>query len=201
MRILGSVSPTFLKNLPSWPFLVPFVISTSVIALSREGRSALSWVRLGNIRATDVILVALTSFASAVALLVWAFWTDHLGIGVQMIQQFKEFPRWQVIGVGIPVFALINAFSEEVVYRGVLQEALIATIRKTGLAVLLQADAFAMEHFAGGFPNGYAGYAMVLVYGGMLGYLRVRTRGMLAPFLAHVVADLVIAYFLFFKLL
>jgi len=132
---------------------------------------------------------------------IWAFWTDHLGIGAQMILQFKAFPRWHVLGAGIPLFALINAFSEEVVYRGVLQEALFATLRKTSLAVLLQADAFAMEHFAVGFPNGYWGYAMVLVYGGMLGYLRVRTRGMLAPFLAHVVADLVIADFLFFKLL
>jgi membrane protease YdiL (CAAX protease family) len=85
-----------------------------------------------------------------------------------MTGQFKEVPRWKLLSDGIPVFALINAFSEEVVYRGVLQEALLATIGETGLAVLLQADAFAIEHFASSFPNGYWGYAMVLVYGGML---------------------------------
>jgi membrane protease YdiL (CAAX protease family) len=63
---------------------------------------------------------------------------------------------WQIVGVGIPLFALVNAFSEEVVYRGVLQETLLATLGTTSVSVLLQADAFAVEHFARGF-------AMVLV--------------------------------------
>ena len=66
---------------------------------------------------------------------------------------------------------------------------------------MLQAGAFAAVHFGVGFPNGLFGYAMVLVYGLALGLLRHRTKGMLAPYLAHVIADLTIGYFLVLKFL
>ena len=64
--------------------------------------------------------------------------------------------------------------------------------------MILQASAFAILHFAAGFPNGIAGYLMTFVYGLILGYLRERTGGLLAPYVTHVVADLVIGYFLYF---
>ena len=64
--------------------------------------------------------------------------------------------------------------------------------------VTLQASAFAAAHVLLGFPNGRLGYLMVFVYGTMLGYLRVRSKGMLAPYLTHVLADLTIGYFLCF---
>ena len=51
-------------------------------------------------------------------------------------------------------------------------------------------------HYAAGFPNGTVGYAMVLVWGMALGWLRRRTRGLLAAYAVHVGADLVIALYL-----
>ncbi|MCC7535912.1 MAG: CPBP family intramembrane metalloprotease, partial [Deltaproteobacteria bacterium] len=39
---------------------------------------------------------------------------------------------------------------------------------------------------------GVLGMAMAFVYGLVLGALRVRARGMLAPFVAHVAIDLVV---------
>ena len=90
----------------------------------------------------------------------------------------------------------MNAFAEEVVYRGVMQEALSRVFKQKSIVLVLQASTFAAIHFAVGFPNGFLGYLMVFVYGFVLGYLRVRTNGMLAPYLAHVIADLAIGYFL-----
>ncbi|HYX72145.1 MAG TPA: CPBP family glutamic-type intramembrane protease, partial [Nitrososphaera sp.] len=58
--------------------------------------------------------------------------------------------------------------------------------------VVIQAGSFAAFHYLAGFPNGVFGLAMVFVYGFMLGVLRRRSRGLLAPWIAHVLADIVI---------
>jgi membrane protease YdiL (CAAX protease family) len=42
------------------------------------------------------------------------------------------------------------------------------------LTVLVQAGSFASFHYPAGFPNGIWGFAMVFVYGFMLGVLRRR---------------------------
>lgn len=113
-----------------------------------------------------------------------------------MVQGFSRFPKSLIFGLGVPLFALVNAFAEEVIFRGIMQGALSRAFRRQCLVVILQASAFAAFHFAGGFPNGYIGYLMTFIYGLMLGYLRERSQGLLAPFSAHVMADLAIGYFL-----
>jgi membrane protease YdiL (CAAX protease family) len=172
-----------------------FWVTTALLRPFQATRSAFSWVKLGRIDGLTWALLYLTGVLSTGALIVWAFWTKDLGAGLRMAQGFAQYPAWLVFAVGIPLFALFNAFAEEIVYRGMLQEALMRVF-PSSIAVLLQASAFAAAHVASGFPNGAAGYAMVLVYGVMLGYVRVRTAGMLAPYLAHVLADLVIGAFL-----
>jgi membrane protease YdiL (CAAX protease family) len=47
-----------------------------------------------------------------------------------------------------------------------------------------------------GFPNGAIGYGMAFGYALVLGYLRLRTDGLLAPVAAHVIADLTIGFIL-----
>ena len=105
-----------------------------------------------------------------------------------MMASLAVYPNWAIVVVGIPALVLVNAFAEEVVYRGVLQEALHHVIGMAIRVVTLQASAFAAAHVLLGFPNGRLGYLMVFVYGTMLGYLRVRSKGMLAPYLTHVLA-------------
>lgn len=99
------------------------------------------------------------------------------------------------------MFSTLNAFAEEVVYRGIFLEAALQARIIPIIAVLLQASAFAAIHFQAGFPNGFAGYFMTFVYGTALGILRYETKGILAPFITHIMADLVILYFLYFKFL
>jgi membrane protease YdiL (CAAX protease family) len=178
-------------------FLLPLIVATLIILPFKATRRALGWLRIGTIDRLSWILLGVTSIVSVVALLVWAYWTDNLGLGIKNMQAFSQYPLWLMVAVVVPVFALINAALEEAVYRGILQQGLMHVLTNNALILILQASAFAAAHFAAGFPNGAMGYLMVFTWGSMLGYLRIRTNGMLIPYLAHVMADLVIGYTLY----
>lgn len=103
-------------------------------------------------------------------------------------------PR-SVLLVGGVVFALLNAALEELIWRGVIQAALVSSSpSRAGVqaAILIQAASFGLQH-AHGFPRGAVGVTLAASWGVMLGLLRQHSRGLLAPFLAHVVADATIA--------
>ncbi|NOX42467.1 MAG: CPBP family intramembrane metalloprotease [Gammaproteobacteria bacterium] len=132
---------------------------------------------------------------SSLVLITWANWSDNLGIAVKMAESIQYYPTFIVITLLIPAFAFLNALIEEVVYRGVLQQALSDVFMNNHIVVLLQASAFASFHFAVGFPNGMSGYALTLLYGGALGYMRIWTNGLVTPLLCHLIADLTIFYY------
>jgi len=176
--------------------LLVFTASAAVLAPWPRGRNLLRWFRRGRIDRISALLMAVTIVVSAGALILWAETTADLGSGLDMARGLAQYPTPLVLGVVVPLFALLNAFAEEVVYRGVYQEALARVIPSVWLVVPLQAAAFAALHFAAGFPNGVLGYVMVFVWGVVLGYLRWRTRGIVAPWIVHVGADLVIAVYL-----
>jgi membrane protease YdiL (CAAX protease family) len=196
MSISGVLFPGAVASIPSFKFLMSLVISTAVVLLFPGGRVSLWWARRGHIDRVSVVLIVVTGIVSSGALLLWAFQADNLGSGIDMVRKFARFPKLLVFAVGVPFFALVNALAEEIVFRGVMQAALSAAFQRRYLVVILQASAFAAFHFAAGFPNGYTGYAMAFIYGLMMGYLRERTQGLLAPYCAHVAADLTIGYFL-----
>ena len=90
------------------------------------------------------------------------------------------------------VFSFLNALLEEIIFRGILLDALDSQI---GLrwALLVQAVVFGTGHMLGGYPPGVVGAVLAAIYGLMLVMLRVHSRGLAAPYLAHVVADATIA--------
>lgn len=88
-------------------------------------------------------------------------------------------------------FAVVNAAGEELVWRGVFQDRLAVLVGMPA-AVVLQALSFGLQH-AHGIPRGPVGVVLAGTWAVMLGMLRVHTKGLLAPLLAHVVADAVIA--------
>jgi membrane protease YdiL (CAAX protease family) len=178
------------------PLFIPLLVSTLMVLPSAAARQTLGWFRRGTMDHPARVLTFITAIGSVGALLLWARWSNNLGVGMQTVQGLTAYPRWLILCCGVPLFALTNAFVEEAVFRGVVQEALQRTFGPSWVVLVLQATVFAAAHYAAGFPNGQAGYALVLVYGGMLGYLRLRTQGLLAPWLAHVVSDLVIGYVL-----
>jgi len=106
-----------------------------------------------------------------------------------------DVPTWTYLFLGIG-FALFNAVMEEAIFRGVLMEAVDSALGAGAGSVALQAIPFAAFHYLAGFPNGLTGVAMVFVYGLALGAIRRMSRGMLAPLIAHIGADLTIFFIL-----
>ena len=99
-------------------------------------------------------------------------------------------PMWSparlvLLGVG---FALFNAAWEEMIWRGVVFDALERTRLPSGTVVLMQAVSFGVIHLHG-FPSGSVGILLASAYGAILGVLRAQTGGLLVPFVAHAVTD------------
>jgi membrane protease YdiL (CAAX protease family) len=180
--------PLFFARLQWWPLylLVPLTIYAVVVLAVRPLRRSVHWIRAGRIDLPTLALtLAIIAIASA-ALVVWyvtrRYDTDLGDIGGQI-------PDWDLrylllAGLG---FSIGNALLEEIIFRGVLYEALAADYG-VAATVCIQGIAFGVVH-AHGFPSGIIGIAMASVYGVVLGILRQRSGGLLAPFVAHVFAD------------
>jgi membrane protease YdiL (CAAX protease family) len=103
----------------------------------------------------------------------------------------RDLPRGQLIAllpVGIVVFAAQNAVFEEVIWRGAVMQSLESAFGRGAFVCVLQAAGFGVWHFRG-FPSGVIGSALAGIFALMMGILRMRGRGMLAPFVAHLCAD------------
>jgi len=85
------------------------------------------------------------------------------------------------------LFSLGNAAMEEMLFRGMIYDALES---QWGWATACVASAafFGVLHVAG-YPPGALGAALAGIYGLLLGWLRHRTGGLLLPTAAHVFAD------------
>jgi membrane protease YdiL (CAAX protease family) len=95
-----------------------------------------------------------------------------------------------LLAVGFVGWAVLNAAAEEFYFRGALQHELVRALGRGG--VVVQAVAFGFLHFHG-FPGGWSGVALATIFGLMTGALRWRAGGLLAPWVAHLGADLTIA--------
>lgn len=153
-------------------------------------RRASSWLRRGAIDGTILALAGGIAAIAAIALL--ASYTIVKPDIADIVRTFvPDQPLW-ALAPGAFLFAMLNAAIEEAAYRGVLLSALDATLGAGAVAVLLQAIAFGALHLYGGFPRGVAGVFLAFIYGLMLGALRRRAGGLLAPWIAHVLTDIVI---------
>jgi uncharacterized protein len=180
--------PLFFGALQSWPFylLVPLTIYAVIVLAIGPLRSSICWLRLGRFTLEVQLLTLTASVLAPVGLIGWysqyRYGSDLSGLGSQV-------PNWSLPwlilgGVG---FSVGNALQEEIVFRGVLFEALAEGFGALP-AMIIQGVAFGIVH-AHGFPRGIVGVILASVYGVSLGLLRLRSGGLLAPFIAHVIAD------------
>lgn len=174
-----------------WPLilLAPLLAYAAVVIAVAPLRRSVGWLRAGRLDRGTQRLMLVTVAVSAVALVAWVAWTKpDLGHHLALV---PGVPVW-VLPLAAIAFAALNAVLEEIIFRGVLMEALDSALGAGHRAIAVQAIAFAAGHYLSGFPNGTLGFVMVLVYGVLLGLIRRRAAGLLAPWLAHVAADLVI---------
>lgn len=189
--LLGAAAMTAGGLVPAIAHLAPapIVLGLAVAALAWGGRPP--WLRLGARGPAALGWAAAVAALSAAALLAW--WhlarpdVSDLSLTAEL---HRRVPSPALLAAALLAWSVVNAAAEEGFFRGALQDGLARALG-VNPAVLLQALVFGLLHLHG-FPRGASGVALATIYGGMLGTLRVRTRGLLAPWAAHVAADAVI---------
>jgi membrane protease YdiL (CAAX protease family) len=171
-----------------WP--LPGLVGVAVYLFSAtvtgETRASPA-IRWGRFTTADIWMVVGVVLTSASALLVFfRVAPPRLGTGASLLTTLT--PGSLVIA-GL-AFALLNALVEEVLFRGAVMHHL-GDLLGWWTAAVVQAAAFGMLHL-NGYPYGPVGVALAAVYGLMLGAMRLRSGGLLAPWIAHVLTDLVI---------
>lgn len=184
-------APYLLPSLHGWPFLllIPLLCYCALVLAVPKLRSTISYMCAGRFGKEVMLLALCTVFVSGVALFIW-----YRAIGPDLtihLTHFPAIPVWMFPLAGLG-FSLGNAAMEEFAYRGIILQALDSAAGPGLLSLLVQAWLFGALHFREGFPNGAWGVVMTAVYGIMLGVLRRRSQGMLAPWAVHVFADCVI---------
>lgn len=174
----------------AWPAPLAVLLAAHGLTLAAfpgARRSASFWRRGAIDRRTVSWMLAFSS-AAAIALVLWRF-TAAVDLGRYRVFVPASAPTWLVFA-GILPYAALNAAFEEYVWRGVLWEA-IERATDTRLALALTALSFGLAHYRG-FPSGLVGVGLATIYGTMMGLVRRRSCGLLAPWIAHIVADVVI---------
>jgi membrane protease YdiL (CAAX protease family) len=173
-----------------WP--IPGVVGVTVYLLAHAWAGEAPHrhhpvLRLGRLSAAGIGLVLGVAVCSAATLMIFSWFNPpRLGTGARLLEGMAP---WSLVTAGM-VFAAVNAFVEEVLFRGIVQQHL-ARVLGNWPAVLTQALAFGILHL-NGYPYGLIGVALASVYGLILGALRLHSGGLLAPWLAHACADAVI---------
>lgn len=146
-------------------------------------------LRPGQLNKQIRALILGTIIISSLALIAWyLIFQPDLSDPLALIQ---EIPVFALPLAGL-FFALFNAAIEEFMFRGIIMHALDSAFGPGIASIFIQAILFGALHYHGGFPNGIVGAGLAFIYGILLGVIRRLSRGILAPWLAHVLADLVI---------
>jgi membrane protease YdiL (CAAX protease family) len=87
------------------------------------------------------------------------------------------------------LFAAMNAFHEEVVFRAAPMSQLVNVIGSQH-ALAITVIGFGLGHFIGGIPDSFAGVALTAFFAYIMGKAMLETRGIVWPWICHFAADL-----------
>ncbi len=183
--------PTLMPRLGVWPYslLLPLLLYGAIVVGIPPLRRSLLWLHPGQLRRQVVVGMVATIVISVVVLVAWCV---LLAPDLRMYRALlPPLPAW-ALPVAALGFAGLNAAMEEAVFRGILLQALESALCGGVTPLVIQAVAFGLLHYVAGFPNGGWGLVLASGYGLLLGTLRRRSAGMLAPWIAHVGADVTI---------
>ena len=171
-------------------FGLAFAVYAVVAARVPWFREAASWLTVGRLDGRMIAMGAAFAAVSGATLLLW-YVTARPDLADLVRRFIPDWPLWLLVPAAL-VFSIVNAAGEEAAYRGVVLGALERARITAPAALILQAMAFAALHFRAGFPRGMVGVGLTFAYGLVLGELRRRAGGLMAPFITHVLTDLVI---------
>lgn len=169
------------------PLLLAVVLLWAAGRLWSPLRPTLAWLHRGHLTADLPWLILGTVLLSGSALTAWALLARPAVS--PFLDTLRSMPPAAAVA-GILVFALVNSACEEAVFTGAFLHEL-RSVLDVRIALGVQSLGFGLMHVQG-FPSGPVGVALGTVYGVMLGVIRLRSRGMVAPYAAHVIADVTI---------
>ncbi|EDY18248.1 Abortive infection protein [Chthoniobacter flavus Ellin428] len=180
------IAATFVPIFRTWPliWIAPLAGYFALARLVRPLRATFTGWAFGRVNATAVLATVGIAILSSVTLLLFQHWSrpDLHAYAAAL----PKLPGDEIIIAGI-VFAILNAFLEELIFRGILFTAIESQV-STPMTVIVTAALFGYGHMHG-YPPGPLGAVLAGIYGLMLGWLRVFTAGLGLPVLAHIVAD------------
>ncbi len=167
-----------------WVWLAPFVAYFVLVVCVSRLRRSMSWLRAGRLS-----LASITTTIAVMALTVLTLVLFHTTVepdvsGYRAVIPFNALGGVIMAGV---VFTIVNATLEELVFRGVLFDALQS---QWGARVTLATTAllFGLGHLRG-YPSGLTGACLATLFGFAMGGLRLWTGGLVLPIVAHMAAD------------
>lgn len=179
-----------LLGLPSqFVFALGLGVYGFAVAIRRSHSKSLTWLAVGAVTREVGLLAGASVLLSAIALALW-FLTVRPDIN-DIVRTYV--PDWSLAALlfGGLLFSMVNAAVEEAAYRGIVMNALDTACGAGALSLVGQAAAFGILHIHG-FPRGWSGVALAFVFGMLMGLIRRRSGGLLAPWVTHVCADIVI---------
>jgi membrane protease YdiL (CAAX protease family) len=168
--------------------LAPVAFAASALFVPAIAAGTRDWLRFGSIDWNEGKRIALV-VAVMYVIMLGGVVLFHFDMTHQPLIR-SGLPSIALVFVGIAI-AAVNAGAEEFVYRGLVMQSLDEGIGAGWPSLILQAVAFGTFHFNSTEP-GLTGIAGAALFGLLLGWLRRSSRGMLAPYVAHILVDLLI---------
>ena len=176
-----------------WPLLAPLVVFHLVVLSVPRLRKSCLWLKPGRITESVLILMLVVATGSVLALIGW-YEAMEPDLSIHL-RRFPDIPPHLIPLAGIG-FALLNAVMEEFTFRGIFMHGLDCAFDNEALSIVLQGLSFGLFHYVGGFPNAGIGTLMAFIFGILLGWIRNRSNGLMAPVVTHVIADSAIFWIL-----
>jgi membrane protease YdiL (CAAX protease family) len=177
---------TFVPVFRMWPLLwvVPLIGYAGLVRLVPPLRATFRPWRFGRVSSSTVAATVAIAVGSCAVLV-----TFHL-LAQPDVSAFRTYLPVATLGgivaAGV-LFSLCNALFEELIFRGILFDA-IESEWGVWIAVAGTAFLFGYGHL-GGYPPGPVGAVLAGIYGLCLGGLRVFSGGLGLPVAAHIAAD------------
>jgi membrane protease YdiL (CAAX protease family) len=171
-----------------WPlqFLAPLSVYLAVyfFVLAKD-KDREKWLKAGTLSKTVIILMSIVIITSSSALLLWYFIADPDISDLQ--NSFPKSGLFMLIIYGI-LFSVFNSIWEEFIIKGILWDGLERLTLNFIVLNTIQAVLFGVLH-KNGFPRGLTGAILAGVYGFLIGIIRRKSKGLLAPCITHAFAD------------
>jgi membrane protease YdiL (CAAX protease family) len=181
--VLAAQGLAFVAGWPL-PFLIALLAYALIVLAVPSLRRSCAWMRVG--RWDPVTVGGMVLLAVVSSLTLFGFHALFRPDVRPLVEAMPVAVLGGLMAAGV-CFAVGNALLEEVIFRGILYDALEAQWGWR-LAVVLSGLAFGALHVHG-YPPGAVGGVLAGAYGLLLGLLRRQAGGLGAPWLAHIVAD------------